>query len=211
MNSVRNLEVDRIERETGLADRLCALPTVVSARRLSGRWLVVPSPEAIRRIRREGRAGLVGEWRSTLGCEDPGSDVWSIVEVMPRPGSSEEVQWAWPLRQPWVDHVETDGDDTLRASIRVPLDLDVFRGHFPAIPIVPGAMQIDWVMVQLRTHLKPAARFVGLQGAKFQRLVRPAMSLTLAIRVSGNLLRFEYACADSAVSAGRIEIGGDLA
>ena len=211
MNSVRNLEVDRIERETGLADRLCTLPTVVSARSQSGRWLVVPSPEGIRRIRREGRAGLVGEWRATLGREDPGGDVWSIVEVMPSPGSSEAEQWTRPLRQPWVDFVEIYADDTLRASMRVPLDLDVFRGHFPAIPIVPGAMQIDWVMSQLKTHLKPAARFVSLHGAKFQRLVRPAMSLTLAIRVRGNLVRFEYACADSAVSVGRIEIGGDLA
>ena len=211
MNSVRNLEVDRIERETGLADRLCTLPTVVSARSQSGRWLVVPSPEGIRRIRREGRAGLVGEWRATLGREDPGGDVWSIVEVMPSPGSSEAEQWTRPLRQPWVDFVEIYADDTLRASMRVPLDLDVFQGHFPAVPIVPGVVQIDWVMRQLRKHLKPAARFAGLQGAKFKRLVRPAMSLTLAIYASGNLVRFEYVSADSPVSAGRIEIGGDLA
>ena len=211
MRSVRDRAIDRIDLEAGLADRLCSLPTVVSARSLSGRWLVVPSPDAIRQLRREGRARLVSEWRSILERDDPGGDVWRIVEEMPSPGSSEEAQWMQPLRQPWIDSVQIDADDSLRVSMRVPLALDVFQGHFPAIPIVPGVVQIDWVMRQLRKHLKPAARFAGLQGAKFKRLVRPAMSLTLAIYASGNLVRFEYVSADSPVSAGRIEIGGDLA
>ena len=43
-----------------------------------------------------------------------------------------------PLRDPIVSEIELGVRCSLQCRVRVPYDLAIFDGHFPAIPIVPG-------------------------------------------------------------------------
>lgn len=92
-------------------------------------------------------------------------------------------------------------------ELRVPIDLAHFSGHFSTTPVVPGVVQIDWVMLlarQLFTALP--ARFVGMEVLKFQQLMRPgdAIQLTLRFDINRSKLYFAFSHNNAPCSSGRI-------
>jgi 3-hydroxymyristoyl/3-hydroxydecanoyl-(acyl carrier protein) dehydratase len=90
--------------------------------------------------------------------------------------------------------------------VRIPYELEIFDGHFPAVPIVPGVIQIGWAVELGRQHLHVTGRFKGIGTAKFRRLVQPGMQLDLRLQYlqSAGQLRFEYSSQGAAVSLGRV-------
>jgi 3-hydroxymyristoyl/3-hydroxydecanoyl-(acyl carrier protein) dehydratase len=99
-----------------------------------------------------------------------------------------------------------DGVRELRLRMEVPLDLAHFNGHFPATPVVPGVVQIEWAMNLARRHLSADLGFHGMEALKFQRLARPgdALDLTLTWNPSRGKLYFDFRSADQPCSSGRI-------
>jgi uncharacterized membrane protein len=94
----------------------------------------------------------------------------------------------------------------LEQDLRVPADLDCLPGHFPGLPIVPGVLQVDWVMRAIAswTGQQPAIR--GIDALKFKKPVRPGHELTLVLEHEGRgaPYRFEFRGADGLYSTGRI-------
>ena len=62
-----------------------------------------------------------------------------------------------------------------------PRNLLYFNGHFPGRPILPGVVQIDWVIACGRQCFDLPPVFRGVHALKFQRLIRPETRLRLAI------------------------------
>lgn len=96
--------------------------------------------------------------------------------------------------------------EELHLRLAVPLDLACFPGHFPQTPVLPGVVQIDWVIALARDLLDSERRFAGMEVLKFQQLVRPGDELALTLRLdpARGKLYFTYTCAGFPCSSGRI-------
>jgi 3-hydroxymyristoyl/3-hydroxydecanoyl-(acyl carrier protein) dehydratase len=90
----------------------------------------------------------------------------------------------------------------------LPADHPCFRGHFPAVPILAGAVQIDWAVqladAYLKTGIGAACRFQ----VKFRRPIRPVRTVTLALRLhpEKQALTFDYRDDGEIYSTGRIAL-----
>ena len=94
-------------------------------------------------------------------------------------------------------------------ALLVPPELRCLRGHFPGLPVVPGAMQIGWVLAFASELLGSPPTLYGLQSVKFQRLVLPGQTLSLTIRLDRDreTIQFVYASAAGRHSSGRVLLG----
>jgi len=98
----------------------------------------------------------------------------------------------------------------LTGRLHVPCDLPVFAGHFPAMSIVPGVVQLGWVAEIARAHGLAAGPFAGIVSAKFRRILQPGVKLQVRLQParSGSEVQFEFKAADFVVSCGRLRFGG---
>jgi 3-hydroxymyristoyl/3-hydroxydecanoyl-(acyl carrier protein) dehydratase len=62
---------------------------------------------------------------------------------------------------------------TCRQRWRVPDTLAWCQGHFPEMAVVPGFVQIGWIMDAARSLVGERAALVGLDAVKFRELLRP--------------------------------------
>ena len=99
--------------------------------------------------------------------------------------------------------------NTVFLDLALPEDLEVFRGHFPGLPVLPGVVQIDWAL--------KLAKAQGLVGGdtelrdfqvKFRSVIRPSVPLTLSLRWdrNKNQIYFDYHCAEALMSSGRLVV-----
>ncbi len=98
-----------------------------------------------------------------------------------------------PHRPPflWLDRVVEVGEAAIRAEKTLPQDLDVFRGHYPDYPLMPGVLLCEAVFqagaVLLGELLRQEPEAGGgavpvltrIHGAKFKREVRPGDHLEI--------------------------------
>ncbi len=99
------------------------------------------------------------------------------------------------VRMPIVlSEVIHDGDAGSKSAeycLKVPLGLTWFEGHFPEAPILPGVVQLDWVMHFIK-ELKLAGEFGGVSRMKFMRLIRPDAQLKLRLSVTAGSPNVNY-------------------
>jgi 3-hydroxymyristoyl/3-hydroxydecanoyl-(acyl carrier protein) dehydratase len=99
-----------------------------------------------------------------------------------------------------IGEIHGAGATACEAEVEVPRDLPLFAGHFPGAPILPGATQLDSIVlrvVQLMWPELPALR--EIVRLKFMHPVRPGDRLRLRLdrneaRVTFELRRGEVAC-----------------
>jgi len=95
--------------------------------------------------------------------------------------------------------------NTILLDLSVPAELDVFRGHFPAMPVLPGVVQIDWALRLARAQglIGGEAEMRDFQ-VKFRNIIRPLAPLTLTLRFDGakRRLLFDYHSAGALMSSG---------
>lgn len=93
-----------------------------------------------------------------------------------------------------------------RAELMVPDNLYHLQGHFPGQPILPGVVQIAWVVAKGRELFAALGEFEKMEAVKFQQVIQPGerFSLTLRLDSAKNTLIFNYATTDCSVSSGRI-------
>ncbi len=90
-------------------------------------------------------------------------------------------------------------------EIRIPADHPVFAGHFPARPIVPGAMLLDRVAAAAAAVVR--CTVTGVAAAKFLQPVGPGEPLQVNFDLdAGDRLRFEVRGATAVVAKGTLWI-----
>jgi 3-hydroxyacyl-[acyl-carrier-protein] dehydratase len=100
-----------------------------------------------------------------------------------------EIQQVIPHRAPflWVDEVVECTDRTIHARKYLDPNLDVFAGHYPDFPVLPGVLQCEaafqagaLLIARLApvdgVHLPVVTR---LNNVKFRRMVRPGETLDI--------------------------------
>ena len=63
--------------------------------------------------------------------------------------------------------------DSFRAEFRFPPELDVFRGHFPGAPLVPGIFLIEAARIAAERAAGHGLRITRVKDAKFVQMVKP--------------------------------------
>jgi 3-hydroxymyristoyl/3-hydroxydecanoyl-(acyl carrier protein) dehydratase len=98
---------------------------------------------------------------------------------------------------------ERRGEGAIEQALRVPEALDCWPGHFPVRAIVPGVLQLSWV-VQLAERWLGPARLLALEGLKFKRPIGPGQHLTLTLEAAPRRVHFRLADGDTVFSLGRL-------
>ena len=138
-------------------------------------WYLVPSSKGGRLIRSRGlmefRAS-VSRWASSAGVNLAAT---RVVSAVPSDGDAPR----WPPELTVQDPVR-DGQ-SVRFSFTVPYELDIFRGHFPTVPIVPGAVLVGWVVQLAREYCGWQFGVRHASALKFRRIVQPGLRYCLEL------------------------------
>ena len=109
-----------------------------------------------------------------------------------------EIHALIPHRPPflWVDRIVDYQDDTIVTEKMIPADLDIFSGHYPGHPIMPGVLLCEAVLqsgalllakVQERGKAGieacvPVLARIG--GARFKRSVYPGDTIVMTVKLT---------------------------
>lgn len=140
--------------------------------------------------------------------------------------NKQQIQQRIPHRDPflWIDEVIEIGDDRIVAMKHLDPGLDVFRGHYPQFPILPGVLQCEAAFQAaaiLIADIEPVDEgqvpvVTRVNNVKFRRPIRPgetmrieatiterlanAFFLTATVKVAGQTAtRLEFACTAAAL------------
>lgn len=115
-----------------------------------------------------------------------------------------------PHRDPFLfvdEVVELDPGTTARTRWTPPADMDVFRGHFPGRPILPGVLIVEAIAqagaiagMALPVNAGGLALFAGIEKVRFRRPVLPGD--TLDIRTTITRTRGRVGWADGTAHVG---------
>jgi len=107
---------------------------------------------------------------------------------------------------PHVQQIRID-DTSATLQLTVVPSLDYFPGHFPNHPILPGVVQVDWVVRLARQYLGVRCTgFSALRALKFSAPILPGRRLSLQIDWSPErqCLDFAYCDGKRPMSSGQI-------
>ncbi|HWL09869.1 MAG TPA: 3-hydroxyacyl-ACP dehydratase FabZ [Planctomicrobium sp.] len=143
-------------------------------------------------------------------------------EPISLPINREAIQQLIPHRDPflWLDEVVELSPEKIVAHKRVPEDLDVFRGHYPHFPVLPGVLQCEAAFqagaVLIASQFPPTDGQVPvvtrLNNVQFRKMVSPGQTLVLEVELTEKMtnafflkgkvsvdgkvcVRLEFACA----------------
>ena len=162
------------------------------------------SRDGIAAWREQGR----GRWISQVA---PGLALpWRVWEAQHEPDRAELIALLRAPRPllPLVLAERTD-DHGITLSIRVPLELQHFDGHFAGAPVVPGVLHIGWALELAAPRLRLTAPCAHIENLKFQHLLRPGDSAELTLRHDPALHTLHFRCShgERAYASGRLSVG----
>ncbi len=141
---------------------------------------------------------------------------WRFVEQLPRNAQDKLVQGevqglfasevsAPPVLTPAVESEERGGDSLVR-HCAVPRDLAFLAGHFDALPIVAGVVQLGWVIAAAEDLLGAVVRVSAVEALKFKQPLLPGEIFDLALTVDDerSCVRFRLSRGEDEISSGRI-------
>jgi 3-hydroxymyristoyl/3-hydroxydecanoyl-(acyl carrier protein) dehydratase len=95
---------------------------------------------------------------------------------------------------------------SLEHDLRVPTELDCWPGHFSNESVLPGVVQVEWVMKAIEGWTGSFPHLTRVEALKFKKLIRPGERLTLRLErdADGTRFRFRLMSGDTIFSEGRI-------
>ena len=110
---------------------------------------------------------------------------------------ADAIQRLIPHRPPflWIDEVVSIDDQRIVARKRIVPELDVFRGHYPAYPVLPGVLQLEAafqagaILIARTTppSLDAVPVVTRVNNVQFRQLVRPGDTLDIEVELSERL------------------------
>ena len=110
-----------------------------------------------------------------------------------------------------IQHIEAEliheqrSDARLVRELLVPKDLLCWPGHFPGQEIVPGVVQLDWVIQAIADWTRSCPVLLEILELKFRALILPGQALTLEIaREERGQFRFALRGREAMLASGRV-------
>ena len=131
-------------------------------------------------LAREGRRALTARLAEDLAAHWDRvllPRAWRVVDALPRDAQGKTPLAALrelfaPTRVPLL-LAEDLGADSLARELEVPEDLAYLDGHFDGFPVVPGVVQLGWVMDAAEVALGGPLRLSAVETLKFRELLLP--------------------------------------
>lgn len=101
---------------------------------------------------------------------------------------------------------ERGSDERFEADLRVPQHLDVWPGHFPGYFVVPGVLQVDWVVRAAAERFGTKAPS-AIENLKFKAPLKPSQTFTLYLERRDHGIEFRLEEGESVFASGRLEFG----
>ncbi|WP_114239299.1 hypothetical protein [Dyella sp. C9] len=184
-------------------------PWVAHAGQTAAGIVLQLADEGLAALRTHGRQAVLrvlGEHRQARALAEP--PAWRLVDAWPGHADARWIDGQLAQARPSQPEVldEQHVGDALVLTLRIPVDLQQFDVHFPALPILPGVMQLDWALALAATRLATPTSCHRVDMLKFQRPLRPGQIVQLSLRpeVAMARLHFGYACGDVDCSSGRL-------
>jgi 3-hydroxymyristoyl/3-hydroxydecanoyl-(acyl carrier protein) dehydratase len=97
------------------------------------------------------------------------------------------------------------GSSSVVRVLQVRDGIDGLEGHFPGSPVVPGVVQIQWVIHTARRLVGGMPSVGRFEGLKFKALIRPGQRVEVAASLSesGDSIQFRISCGKTIFSSGR--------
>ncbi|CAA0091582.1 Benzoate--CoA ligase [Zhongshania aliphaticivorans] len=98
-------------------------------------------------------------------------------------------------------------DSCAKLTLFVPHQLFYFNGHFPGNPILPGVVQISWVMHFAKQQFSELGQFQRLEVIKFQKIIHPGDTIYLELKWDTDKRRLLFSYRNSleqSLASGRI-------
>ena len=107
--------------------------------------------------------------------------------------------------KPVCDVLEQSAEHVV-LHLTIPENLYYFQGHFPQAAILPGVVQLDWVMFYLNEYLHVDCKnVVSVDALKFQIIVRPNYEIQLQLKkVKTNKYSFSYSSSHGQHASGKV-------
>ena len=108
-------------------------------------------------------------------------------------------------RQPVVTHAHQSAEVVHRV-LRIPEDLTWFEGHFPGDPILPGIIQLKWVIESAQCMTGAGTQPGAIHQLKFKLPIRPGTIVDLTLRSvdGGATVKFSYRSEAGEHASGRL-------
>ena len=108
--------------------------------------------------------------------------------------SQEDIQQLIPHRPPflWIDEVIEITEHTIIASKYLAEEIDLFQGHYPQFPVLPGVIQCEAAFQAGALLIAHSASIddnkipvvTRLNNTKFRRMVRPGETLHIEVELT---------------------------
>lgn len=135
---------------------------------------------------------------------------WRFTDRLPRNGQGKitaadfQTALAEPAAPQW--HTLPPEENRLRYQTRVPPDLPYFGGHFSTFPLVPGAIELEWIRRLAALHPFGRQNIIRIENLKYQQFIRPYddISVELGYDADKNKLSFKIRKQDAVCASGRM-------
>ncbi|MBU0729380.1 MAG: beta-hydroxyacyl-ACP dehydratase [Proteobacteria bacterium] len=110
--------------------------------------------------------------------------------------SKEEIYKRIPHRPPflWVDRIVSITKNSIETMMEIPEDLDIFSGHYPGKPLMPGvllceaafqtgSLLISEIYLEDDRENKGVPVLTRINGAKFKRAVKPGDTISVIVTI----------------------------
>lgn len=146
--------------------------------------------EGIQAFRDNGRQNVIEQLKTHFTKTQESVPVpcfWRFTDKLPRNGQPEisELEFARICTAEIVDPLWTSQEIQENSHIfhgKIPLDLRFFNGHFAHFPLVPGVVELQWVIDQMHICFPRTADIVRIDNLKFQKFLRPNDKITLILK-----------------------------
>ncbi|MCF7529249.1 AMP-binding protein [Neisseria lisongii] len=124
-----------------------------------------------------------------------------------RAADVEAVLAALPHSPDWQQTAHQDNEWHFTGT--VPLDLRYFNGHFARFPLVPGVVQIQWVMSLAAQFDWATAPVIQVENLKYQHFIRPNDEVSLQLRWDADKRKiyFSLSVSERKCASGRLVLG----
>ncbi len=75
-------------------------------------------------------------------------------------------------------------DQKMSALFKFPKELDLFSGHFPGNPILPGIVQIEMIRFALEESMGRPLSILSIKKTKFAHLIDPDTPIRVSIHIT---------------------------
>ena len=108
--------------------------------------------------------------------------------------NKEQIKEIIPHRDPilMVDEVlDMVPGESIETKFYVDPKMDVFRGHFPGAPVLPGVLSVealaqtsDILLLSMDKYRGTIPYFIGIDGVKFKKKITPGMTVRMTAKIA---------------------------